>query len=291
MSVAQAIILGIIQGLTEFLPVSSSGHLALFKGLFNLESDGGVLFDVLLHVATLIAVFAMYYKDIIKLLAEFGGICADVFVNIRIFFRNISAINKEGYKQIVTNMYRKFVVMLLISCIPTAIIGALLNDVVDVVGDNLLVVGFCLIGTGGILFLSDTITNGVKKQKEATYKDAAYIGISQGVATLPGISRSGTTITACLLCGFDRKYAVKYSFIMSMPAILGALILKLFKLSESAASAPTAGIILGMLLAAIVGYASLYIVNKLVLNKGFKYFWIYCMVMGTLSIIVFLVKL
>ena len=133
MSSFQAVIMGIVQGLTEFLPVSSSGHLAVIKGLFGVETDGGVLFEVLLHVATLAAVFAVYYKDVIKILVDFGGICRDASVNTVRFFKNISAINRQEYLPICTTPHRKFVVMLIISTIPTGIMGILLNDVVEVV--------------------------------------------------------------------------------------------------------------------------------------------------------------
>ena len=293
MSVLQAIILGIVQGLTEFLPVSSSGHLALIKNIFNVETDGGILFDVLLHVATLVAVFAVYYKDLLKIIVEFFGICADCCVNIGRFFKNLSAINRQEYKPICTNPYRKLTLMLMISTIPTGIMGVLLDDVVESVSGNLLIVGLCLLGTGGILFVSELVGNGSKKQKEANFGDALIAGIGQGFAVLPGISRSGTTITGCLLCGFDRRFAVKYSFLMSVPAILGALVLELIKLpgADSAVSVPVAGCIIAMILAAVIGFFALKLVNALAVSRRFKPFWIYCLAMGAISIIVFLIKL
>ncbi|MBR5765854.1 MAG: undecaprenyl-diphosphate phosphatase, partial [Lachnospiraceae bacterium] len=124
------------------------------------------------------------------------------------------------------------------------------------------------------------------------FGDALIAGISQGFAVLPGISRSGTTITACLLCGFDRRFAVKYSFIMSMPAILGALIVELIKLpgSGGGTSAPAGACVIAMILAAVIGYFALKLVNALAVNRKFKPFWIYCLIVGAISIIVFLVK-
>lgn len=292
MSFLQAILMGIVQGLTEFLPVSSSGHLALIKNIFGVETDGGILFDVLLHVATLISVCAVYYKDIIAIVVDFIAICGDCFANIGTFFKNLSAIDKKNYRPICSTTKRKFVVMLVISTIPTGIMGVLLDDIVEGVSGNLLVVGLCLIGTGGILFISDLVENGGKKAKEANLGDAMLVGISQGFAVLPGISRSGTTITACLLCGFDRKFAVKYSFIMSVPAILGALILELFKLPGSDGAGVGAGAcIVAMLLAAVIGFFALKLVNGLVVKRRFKPFWIYCLSVGAISIIVFLIKL
>lgn len=293
MSVFQAILMGIVQGLTEFLPVSSSGHLALIRNIFGVETDGGILFDVLLHVATLVAVCAVYYKDVIRIVIEFFGICADCCTNIGRFFKNLSAINREEYKPICTNPYRKLVLMLIVSTIPTGIMGIILDDVVEAVSGNLLVVGLCLLGTGGILFVSEMIEGGSKKQKESNMGDALMVGIGQGFAILPGISRSGTTITGCLLCGFERRFAVKYSFLMSIPAILGALVLELLKLpgSDGGTGAPISGCILAMLLAAIIGFFALKLVNALAINRRFKPFWIYCLSMGAISIIVFLIKL
>lgn len=288
----QAIVMGIIQGLTEFLPVSSSGHLAIIRSLSGAQMEGGVLFEVLLHVATLAAVCAVYYKDVGRLVVDFFSICADCCVNIGRFFKNISAINKQEYKPIDTTPGRKLTLMLMVSTIPTGLMGILLDDVVEAVSSNLLIIGLCLLGTGGILFISDLVDKGSKKQKEANYGDAMLAGISQGFAVLPGLSRSGTTITGCLLCGFDRRFAVKYSFLMSIPAILGALVLELFKLSDSGGfSAPAGACIVAMILAAVIGYFSLKIVSALAINKRFKPFWIYCFAVGAISIIVFLIKL
>lgn len=288
----QAIVMGIIQGLTEFLPVSSSGHLAIIRSLSGAEMEGGVLFEVLLHVATLAAVCAVYYKDVGRLIVDFFSICADCCVNIGRFFKNISAINKQEYKAINTTPGRKLVLMLMVSTIPTGLMGVLLDDVVESVSSNLLIIGLCLLGTGGILFISDLIDKGSKKQKEANYGDAMLSGIVQGFAVLPGLSRSGTTITGCLLCGFDRRFAVKYSFLMSIPAILGALVLELFKLPDSGGlSVPAGACVVAMILAAVIGYFALKVVNALAVNKRFKPFWIYCFAVGAISIIIFLIKL
>ena len=292
MTTFQAIIMGIVQGLTEFLPVSSSGHLAIIQAIAEKDMEGGILFEVLLHVATLAAVCAVYYKDVGMIVVEFFSICADCCVNIGRFFKNISAINKQEYKPICTTPGRKLTLMLMVSTVPTGIMGVLLDDVVESVSSNLLIVGLCLLGTGGILFISDLVDKGNKKQKEANFGDAMLTGIAQGFAVLPGISRSGTTITGCLLCGFDRRFAVKYSFLMSIPAILGALVLELFKLPDSGGvGAPAGACVVAMILAAVIGYFALKIVSALAINKRFKPFWIYCFAVGAISIIVFLIKL
>lgn len=285
MSLLQAILMGLIQGLTEFLPVSSSGHLALFKILFGVETDTGILFDVLLHVGTLAAICVVYYKDIWRLIVEGCCIVRDAAVNVVIFFRN--RINKEsqGYRRIVCNSYRKFVMLVIVSTIPTGIIGFMGKDVVEMASEILIVPGICLIVTGVLLIIADRIKDGDKLPKSVTYTNAFGVGIAQGIATLPGLSRSGTTITACLLSGYQRNFAVKYSFIMSIPAILGALVLELTDLKGLQVTAPdVACYVVGMLVAAVVGYICIKTMLVIVRKKKFTGFAIYCFIVGALSI-------
>lgn len=290
MSILQAVILGLVQGLTEFLPVSSSGHLAIMQNLLGVNTDTGALFDVLLHFATLLAIFAVLYRDIIKLVVDFFGIVRDSCINIGRFFSNFSAIQKKPYIQLASTSYRKFVIMLLVSTVPTGILGILLDDVVEAVSASLLIPGICLIASGCILFLSDLVNDGHKKPKTANYGDAFAVGIAQGISTLPGLSRSGVTISAGLLCGFDRKFAVKYSFIMSMPAILGATLLKLKDVGgTSTLSSDVTAYIIGMAVAAAVGFFAIRIMLNVVLNRYFKYFAFYCLIAGAISIIAYLV--
>lgn len=291
MTIVQAIILGVIQGLTEFLPVSSSGHLAIMKNLLHMDLSTGALYDVLLHVATLVAICIVMRKDILKLITEFFSIVRDVFTNFLIFIDRITHKDDQYYIKIMSSTYRRFVVLIIVSSIPTAIIGFLLNDIIETVETELLVPGICLIATAIIILISDFLADGIKKPKDATLYDAFAIGTAQGIATLPGLSRSGTTITACILCGFDRKFAVKYSFIMSMPAILGALILKLSKISsETITGSDIAVYIVGMIIAAVVGYFALIFTTKLVQKKSFKYFAFYCFGIGVVSIIAYIIS-
>ncbi|MCD8332702.1 MAG: undecaprenyl-diphosphate phosphatase [Clostridiales bacterium] len=284
MSLLQSILMGLIQGLTEFLPVSSSGHLALFKILFHVETDTGMFFDVLLHVGTLAAVCLIYYKDIFHLIKETVCIIADCVYNLRILIGKMRHV--EGrYRRIVRNSYRKFVLMILVSTIPTGIIGYVAADLVEMASEILLIPGICLVITAVILFICDYLPDGKKRPKEASWANAFLIGICQGIATFPGISRSGTTITACVACGFDRKFAVKYSFILSIPAILGAMLLEVKDAGSMAVSSSQAGIyVVGMLVAAVVGYICIKTMLVIVRNKKFKFFAFYCLAVGLLSI-------
>ena len=225
MSILQAIFLGIVQGLTEFLPVSSSGHLAIFQNIFKIDTGNSVTFDVMLHVGTLLVVFLVYWKDICKLVVEFFRMLADIFRNLKTLFSRNNTGEPKKYLRIIRTNYRKFVVLILVSTIPTGLMGYFGQKLIEDAASTLLVPGICLLITGVILIFSDRVENCWKIPKDVTWGEGILVGIAQGFATLPGISRSGTTIAACSLLGFERRFAVKYSFILSIPAILGAAVL------------------------------------------------------------------
>lgn len=284
MSLLEAIIMGLIQGITEFLPVSSSGHLALFEIAFDLEKTG-LLFDCLLHFGTLIAVFAVYFRDIWKMICEGFGIIGDFFINAATAVSRLTGKKEKKYRKIICNGYRKFVMLVIVSTIPTGIIGIAAKDLIELASTVLIVPGICLIITSILLFIADRCKEGSKTPKHVSYTNAFIIGICQGFATLPGISRSGTTITACLLSGFDRKFAVKYSFIMSIPAILGSVVLQLFELDVKAVpAAEWLNYLAGTLVAAAVGYICIKIMLYVVKQKKYTIFSIYCLIVGAVSI-------
>lgn len=285
MSLIEAIFMGIIQGLTEFLPVSSSGHLAIFKNIFEVNTDTGILFDILLHLGTLVAVFVVYHKDIFRMIAEGVGLIGDACCNIGVFFQNRGRKKKIPYRKVIRNGYRKFDMLVIVSTIPTAVIGYVAQDLVEAASELLFIPGICLIVTAVLLFISDRIKDGNKTPKNVTYTNAFAIGICQGVATLPGLSRSGTTIAACVISGFDRNFAVKYSFIMSIPAILGAAVLQLKDIGSIQVTAPEVGYyIVGTVIAALVGFICMKTLLVIVRKKKFTYFAIYCLLVGAVSI-------
>ena len=279
MSLLQAILMGIIQGLTEFLPVSSSGHLALFKILFDVNTDTGILYDVLLHVGTLIAISLVYYRDILKLVVDGCCIIRDAGYNVIVFFRNKTGKEQMAYRRVINSSYRKFAMLIIVSTIPTGIIGYFCKDVVEMASEILIVPGICLIATAVLLLIADHCKDGDKLPKNVTYTDAFSVGIAQGIATLPGLSRSGTTITACLLAGYQRNFAVKYSFLMSIPAILGALVLELKDATDLAVSGTeVVYYVIGMAVAAVVGYVCIKTMLVIVRKKKFTVFAIYCLI-------------
>lgn len=293
MELWKAIVMGIIQGVAEFLPISSSGHLALFKHVLAIDLEtGGLLFDIMLHFGTLVAVFICFWKDITKLVAEGFGIVGDFFMNIGRRFYNIRAKDtKKEIKKVVDTAYRKFVMMVIVSTIPTGIMGILLKDVIETASATILVPGIFLLITAVLLLIADRTKTGNKRPNQITYREAGIVGIAQGLATMPGLSRSGTTITAGLLCGFDRNFAVKYSFIMSIPAVLGAVVLEF----KDFAAFKAEGIDMlnygvGTAVAAVVGYICIKTMLVIVRGKKFKYFSYYCFLAGTIAIVWHFVK-
>ena len=282
MTLFEAILLGLIQGLTEFLPVSSSGHLAIFQYIFNVNTDTGMLFEVMLHLGTLLAVCIVFFKDIKRLVVEGIGILLDLFSNVKVRLGR----SKAKKHRIVTNAYRKFVLLIMVTTIPTGIIGIIINNHMEAATASLLVPGMCLIVNAIILLVVGSLPGGKKKVKRASYKDAAMIGIAQGLAVLPGISRSGSTISACLGLRFDRNFAVKYSFIASLPAIIGANILELRHLGDALASGDSFFYyIIGMIVAGVSGYICIRVMMYVVSEKKFTYFAYYCAAVGIISLI------
>lgn len=289
MELLKAIFLGFIQGLTEFLPVSSSGHLAIMKNLLHMDMEPGLLFDVLLHLGTLAAIFVAFWKDIKELILEGFGIIADFFVNIGIFFVKLAG-KRLAYRKIISTPYRRFVMLVIVSTIPTGIIGIAFSDAVTMAGESLLVPGLCLVLTSILLAIADRVKTGTKKEEDAGFAEAGLIGLAQGIATLPGLSRSGTTITACLLSGFDREFAVKYSFIMSIPAVLGAAVKEIIDADiKTLPSSEIVNYIIGTVIAGLVGYICIKTMLKIVRKKNFKFFTYYCLTVGILAVIGYIV--
>ncbi|MBO4888244.1 MAG: undecaprenyl-diphosphate phosphatase [Firmicutes bacterium] len=269
----QAILMGIIQGLTEFLPVSSSGHLVMGKVFFGMNIDTSALFEALLHVGTLGAVFVYFWKDVKMLVIEALKLIRDV---VLLIFKKKAW---EDYPQ------RRMVLFILISSIPTAIIGLLVEKYLeDLFFSSVIAVGCALIVTGLILFSLKKIPAGKKDLSKMKYKDSIFIGIAQGIATLPGISRSGTTVTAGVFCGLEKDFAFRYSFLVGIPAILGSALLKVLKISSSDLS-NMGYYAAGMVVAFALGMVTVHWIGKLLKKDKLHYFGYYCAVVGVAAII------
>lgn len=250
-----------------------------------MNTDGGMLFDIMLHVGTLMAILVVYRKDIWRMIQETICICIDIVQNIKTFYYNKKYDEALRYKRVIHNNYRKFVVLVIVSTIPTAVIGYAMKSIVNLASRTLIVPGVCLLLTGVLLLVADISEDGKKLPKDVSYMNGFFIGIAQGFSTLPGLSRSGTTIAACLMSGMDKRFAVKYSFIMSIPAVVGAAVLELKDIGQETITGALVGnCVAGALVAGLVGYVCIKTMLVVVRKKRFKGFAIYCFIVGVVSI-------
>lgn len=270
-----AILLGAVQGLAEFLPISSSGHLVLVQELVDFHQYGAdhVTFDVILHLGTLTAVVIAFWGDVKSLVVEFFKMLFDGFK-----LRN--------------QPYRRMVVMVILATLPL-VIGAVLEKAIESAFTSTLVVGLGLIFTACVLWTSSKVSD--KREKEgtggkdagnATFLDAVKVGFMQLLAVLPGVSRSGSTICAGQFCGFSRDFAVRFAFIMSIPAVLGSVVFKLDDIIELGMEpgllVPS---IVGFITSAVSGYLAIILVRVLTKKNSFRYFAVYCAVVGIITVI------
>ena len=204
-----AIILGAVQGISEFLPISSSAHLVLVPHLLGVETS--LVFDTILHLGTLVAIFSVFWKDIVNILKGFILSILDLTESKEVFLKGIREVPAK-----------RFAWLLIVATIPTGIMGILFKDAIETIFRGTLFIGVFLIITGILLYMSERHKSGSITERDMTFKQAIALGVCQGLAVLPGISRSGATISAGLFAGLNREYAARYSFILSIPAVLGA---------------------------------------------------------------------
>lgn len=265
MDILQGIIIGIVQGLTEFLPVSSSAHLVFIQNLLGVESS--LAFDTFLHLGSLIAVLWYFRYDIYKMLKSWWLSIGDI----------LQGRFKEGFY---SDPYKRLAWYVILATIPVGIVGVLFEDSVDALFSGALYVpAFFLFVTGTILYLSQRMTSGEINYDTITKKEALFMGLGQACAILPGLSRSGTTIAAGLTIGLDKEFAAKFSFILSIPAILGAFILQVKDIG-SAMDANFLPVFLGFVAAIIAGYMAIKWMLDLIQNKNLDIFAYYCWLMG-----------
>lgn len=262
MTLIDAAILGLIQGLTEFLPVSSSGHLVIFQNLLGLH-EPGITLEVMLHLGTLFSVLWVFYKDFLGLFSFWND-----------------------------SNQRHFLLLLITGLLVTTVLGLLVSNYVAIIFESTLIVGIMLLVTGGILKLLTVLPVGTKTAKEMSYKDALWIGLLQTFAVLPGISRSGTTIMAAVWRGLDRETAIRYSFMLSAPLIFGASLLEMRDmLSVGLDNTLLQNYIVGGLVAFLSGIVAIKLFIKILSGQKFYYFAYYCWGLGILVIAVSLTRI
>ena len=272
MSLLQALIAGVIQGLTEFLPISSSGHLVIYGTLFGGEEGADLSFTVFLHLATLLAVIIVFRKDVWLLIRELCGAVADIL-------RGKPNFKTEG---------RRYLLLVIIATIPAVIAGGGIKILdLDYMLENIFLVAVMLIVTAVFMFLVDRIDTGKLTRKDTPYGRALGIGLFQAAAILPGLSRSGTTIFAGTLLGLRKEFAVKFAFILSIPAILGSALVELRGLAKAEdITANPGNWIAGFVAAFVCGLFSILFIRVLIKSKKFYIFGIYCLAASVFAFLV-----
>lgn len=280
MNVFQAIVLGIIQGVAEFLPISSSGHLKIFERLMGLGDVEGnfAFFDVMLHFGTLVAVIIVYRKDIQELLSE-------LFTMLHL--------KKRPQGQRADIPARRLMLMIVLSLLPLFLILPLKSKI-EALGTGehgMEFVGAALVVTGMLLYFSDRFAKGRKDEKTMTVVDALIVGFAQAVAVVPGLSRSGTTISAGMARGFDRTYAVRFSFLMSIPTVLAATLLQTIDAIQVGLGGLSIWVcLLGMVVAGVCGYFAIRLLKFIAEKNRFGGFAYYCWAAGLVALILSLVS-
>lgn len=272
MTYFQAIILGIVQGLSEFLPISSSGHLALLQHFFGIQSDNVMMFTVMLHVGTLVSVFIMYWSDIWALIKEFFLMIADLCTGkgLRLKERPV----------------RKLGLMIIWATIPAAIMGLLFNNFFESLNSRLWAIAIGWIITGFMLYFSEKISRNRNGIEEMRFRDGFLIGVLQGIAICPGISRSGSTMVGGLSTGLRREFAVRFAFLISIPTILGAAVMEVPDAMQASASGMAMGpVIMGVIVSAVCGVLAIKAMIKVVIAQKLKWFAYYVWVLGAVILV------
>jgi len=268
-NIIQALILGMVQGLTEFLPISSSAHLVIVPELLGVESS--LAFDTLLHVGTLIAVISYFRSDVIAM--------------IKAFFSSLADIPRGRFKEEIRNdQFKRLAWLILVGTIPAGLMGILLKDFFESLFSSVSAVGFFLLITGFILWGVERMPRGEKKTKEISFTNSLIVGIAKGCAIAPGISRSGATIATSLYLGFDREMAARFSFLLPIPAILGAALIQLKDLTAGF-DISTGSFVGGLISAIIFSYLAIKFLMGYIKKHSLVIFAYYCWTVGIITLI------
>lgn len=288
MTVIKALILGIIAGITDFLPVSATGHVTLFANIMGVEGDIDLIFMIAIHIGTLISVFLVFYKPILRVLYEFFGLIGDIIANTKLKFSHTR--NKEKkHRRLIKNKYRKLAALVCVAMIPSIIIGFFVASLSETLIGNLLGSGIGLFVTALLLLVSSFSGELTRGPKEAKYTDAIFIGAFQGFAGFPGVSRLGMTTSSAFLSGFAPKFALMVSFVLSIPTVLGAFVFEAIRANGVVSNAGLLPTFIAMIAAAIVGYVALRFLKNLIQPAFARIFAIYTCVVGIISVIIYLV--
>lgn len=286
MNFLQALLIGILHGVTAFLPVSSSGHAGLLENLWNIRAPENLFFEVLLHTAALLAVIVTFWSDIRRILAEFILIIMDVLTNIRIYIENKKSGVEKRYQKISGTNYRKMTLLLITAAIPMSVLGFLSRNLAEIAFGSFPAIGIGMMICAILLLVTDYISAGDKIPRNMTYDNAMWMGICQGIAVFPGISRVGISMSISMLCGLNRKAAVKFTFLMGIPAAAGALVLELGQVgSLSLSGKQLAYYIAGAVAAGVAAFFLIKYMVKYLQRAKFRGFACYSFFMGIAAIV------
>ena len=287
MNFLKALVMGLVHGLTEFLPVSSTGHFAIGRQLLHLPDDMSGLLVILFHFSSLFAICYVFRKDLVRMLKESVRMIRDLIYNGLIYIHNRSySMEEQEYKKILHNNYRKMVAMILISSIPTFTLGVILDWMIRDHRYSLLVCGLGLLITTVMLLVVHHWKSGNKIPKDITRKEAVIVGCCQGMSAISGISRTGITLTSGLLCGFQKKFAVMYSFFVCIPVLIVRIIMDIRAFSFAGMAFSTVFFCFcGMILAGAVGIIAIKLMLKLIYKRCFGLFATYCFAAGVFAIV------
>ena len=288
MSVLYVIIMAVVQGITEFLPVSSFGHLYAVGKLLGISENTGLLLEGILHLGTAVAIVFLFKKELKRILLELLGMLLDSIGNLNLYIHNKRTGDDLNYARILHGTYRKYTALLVVSFIPSVLLGLASGGLVQMAENSAVFPGIGFLLTGIFLLVTDLSGAGGKKgPKEAGFDSAIWIGICQGLAVFPGISRMGLTICAALLCGYSRKFAVRFSVVMSLPAMIGAF---LSQAGQFMSADMTAGLgftyVFGGVIACIVGCLVIRFMLNLAQKTKLRYFAIYSFITGGIALAV-----
>lgn len=277
MSIFEAIIQGIVQGLTEFLPISSSGHLSLLQHFFGISGEASLMFSVFLHFGTLLSVFVAFRKTIFVVIREFFRCIKDLFTG-KFTFKNVSPA-------------RRMLFLIIVAEIPMLAAYFFKDMFASFSTDkDIIIEGLGFLITATLLFFADRAVKGHKSAKNAKYSDALVVGLFQAVAPVPGISRSGSTISSGLFTGLSKRFAVEFSFIIGVPVVFMANLLEFKDALATPGSIDILPIVLGVSIAAVVGLLAIKMVRYIVQSDKFKWFYVYTAILGVVVLMIGIIE-
>ena len=291
MNILKAILIGIVQGISDFLPVSRQGNIAFLETVLGIDLNYGIYFSILTKLGLLVAVVLVFHEDILHMFCEFFGMAVTGFANFLVFIKRKHGDTGYTYFKVVNSSYKKLSIMLIIASVPAILLDLLGRELVAFASANALLIGIGFIISAVVLFIADRHPEGQVNVKRSYYSSAVLMGIAQGVWALPGVSRTGMTRTTGFMWGYNRKKAIKYSFLLLVPTLIGSVIIDICHINgEAFGSSELPFMFISVVFTVVSGYFAMKHMLKLIRNKRYIGFAIYSVVMGTVAIVFSIIK-